>query len=87
MNCGEVVFVVYDPPAANLPFLSVVFVPGRENPMVTPFASATEAEEYNKQLGLQFVKETEKAAQKHQGRDPPRRRKRSGRHGRRDRDR
>ena len=87
MDCSEVVFVVYDPPIASLPFLSVVFVPGRENPIVTPFASAAEAEEYNKQLGIQFVKEAEKAVQRHRKGNASHRRKPGARDARRDRDR
>jgi hypothetical protein len=49
------------------------------------FAPAAEAEEYNKQLVRQFVKESEKDALRRQRREPFRRRDRNG--GRRDRNR
>jgi hypothetical protein len=37
----------------------VVFVPGTEEPMVTPFNSATEAEEFNQQIARKFSEEAE----------------------------
>jgi hypothetical protein len=86
VKCGQLIFVVYDPPVADLPFLSVVFVPGRKIPLVAPFASASEAEQYNKQLALQFAEESEKDAREPQRRKRPRRRDRSRHHDRQDRD-
>ena len=59
MEYSELIFVVYDPPREDLPFLSVVFVPGTEEPMVTPFNSAAEAEEFNQQIALKFSEEAD----------------------------
>ena len=41
---------VYGPPRAGLPFLSVIFISNRDEPMVTAFASAAEAEEFNETI-------------------------------------
>lgn len=44
----DAVFAVYVPPAASLPFLSVIFRPGRKHDaLVTCFPTAAEAEAFN----------------------------------------
>lgn len=42
--------LVYSPPRAGLPFLSVIFVADCDEPMVTPFESAAEAAEFNETI-------------------------------------
>jgi hypothetical protein len=39
--------LVYSPPRAGLPFLSVIFVADCDEPTVTAFESAAEAEDFN----------------------------------------
>jgi hypothetical protein len=63
MEHSELILVVYDPPQEDLPFLSVVFVPGTEEPMVTPFNSAAEAEAFNQQIALKLESEMESNAE------------------------
>jgi hypothetical protein len=48
----NIVFVVYDPPRPEFPYLSAIFVPGKEEPMVTPFPTAKMAEDFNKGMAL-----------------------------------
>ncbi len=38
MDRTKIVFVVYNPPSSEFPYLSVIFIPGKEEPMVTQFA-------------------------------------------------
>ena len=56
MDKSNVVFVVYDPPRSGFPFLSAVFIPGREEPIVTSFSLAAQAEAYNKTIAIEFAK-------------------------------
>jgi hypothetical protein len=53
---SKAVIVVYNPPAPGFPFLSVAFVPGREDPMAVAFDTAVAAEEFNRQIALEFEK-------------------------------
>jgi hypothetical protein len=56
MDGKQVVFVVYNPPRADFPYLSAVFVPGKAEPMVTPFKTAAEAEVFNINIATEFAK-------------------------------
>jgi hypothetical protein len=51
----NVVFVVYDPPKPGFPYLSVIFFPGREEPMTTQFDTAATAEAFNRQVAAKFA--------------------------------
>jgi hypothetical protein len=52
---SEFVFVVYNPPRPDFPYLSVIFVPGREEPMVTAFPTAAQAETFNLQMAKKLT--------------------------------
>ena len=54
----DIVAVVYDPPKAGLPYLSVIIVPGLEdNPTVTPFPTAAQAEAFNLRMANAIVEQ------------------------------
>lgn len=56
MNQSEMIFVVYDPPKAGFPYLSVIFHTDKaDDPMVTPFSSAAEAEAFNIQAAAKVA--------------------------------
>jgi len=48
--------VVYNPPTTDFPYLSVAFVPGSDEPVVATFATAAEAEHYNKVAALELAR-------------------------------
>lgn len=51
----ETLFLIYAPPAAGLPFLSVIFKACRRyNPLVTSFATAAEAEAFNHEMRIEM---------------------------------
>jgi len=57
----QIVAVVYDPPSADLPYLSVIFVPGHEeSPTTTPFRTAAEAEAFNLHMANSIVERMRK---------------------------
>lgn len=47
MDRSKIIFAVYDPPNPDLPYLSVIFMPGREEPLVAALGSKEKAEEFN----------------------------------------
>ena len=47
MDRSKITFAVYDPPSFELPYLSVIFMPGREEPLVATFPTRRSAEEFN----------------------------------------
>lgn len=49
-------FVVYDPPKIGFPYLAAAFAPGKDEPAVTPFRTAAEAEAYNKLIASELLK-------------------------------
>jgi hypothetical protein len=52
----KIVAVVYDPPSPELPYLSVIFIPGHEeSPTVTPFPTVDEAEAFNYEMAMSIV--------------------------------
>ena len=55
--------VVYDPPSLGFPFLSAIFIPGKDDPMVTTFATAAEAEAYNKFAGVKMAEHADEEDQ------------------------
>ena len=52
----NIVMVVYNPPTTDFPYLSVAFVPGSDEPVVATFATAAEAEHYNKVAALELAR-------------------------------
>ena len=57
------VFVVYDPPpGTSFPYLAAAFVPGKAEPMVTPFKTAHEAEQFNVRIGKTAASQINKGA-------------------------
>lgn len=53
----DAVFSVYAPPAADLPFLSVIFRAGRKHDaLVTTFPTAAEAEAFNHEMRIELRK-------------------------------
>ena len=50
MDRSKITFAVYDPPHSDLPFLSAVFMPGRQEPLVATFPDRNSAEEFNKRI-------------------------------------
>ena len=58
MNKSRMIFVVYDPPKPDFPYLSVVFHTDKmDEPMVTPFRTAAEAEAFNTQAAAKVATE------------------------------
>jgi hypothetical protein len=53
----DILLVVYDPPSPGLPYLSAIFIPGVEDPVVTPFATAAQAEAFNKASAAKLLRE------------------------------
>jgi hypothetical protein len=54
---NQIMLTVYDPPSHGLPYLSVIFIPGVEDPVVTPFATAAQAEAFNKASAAKLMSE------------------------------
>jgi hypothetical protein len=50
MDRSKIIFAVYDPPEAGFPFLSVIFMPGRQEPLVATFDTEYAADEFNKSI-------------------------------------
>ena len=58
MDQSHVVFVVYDPPKAGFPYLSAIFFPGKDDPMVAAFPTAAAAEQFNKNAAVHLATKT-----------------------------
>jgi hypothetical protein len=50
MDRSKIIFAVYAPPDPDFPYLSVIFMPGRQEPLVATFPSEEQAEEFNKSI-------------------------------------
>jgi hypothetical protein len=50
MDRSKIIFSVYDPPDPDFPFLSVIFMPGRQEPLVATFPTKETAEEFNRSI-------------------------------------
>jgi hypothetical protein len=48
MDRSKIIFAVYDPPEPEFPFLSVIFMPGRQEPLVATFDTRERADDFNK---------------------------------------
>ncbi len=47
MDRSKIIFAVYDPPTPEFPFLSAIFMPARQEPLVATFDTREMAEEFN----------------------------------------
>ncbi|MBW8077000.1 MAG: hypothetical protein GJU76_02770 [Gallionella sp.] len=52
---NNAVFVVYDPPRSDLPYLAVVLMPGKDDPLVTACNTEAEAEAFSQRMALEFA--------------------------------
>jgi hypothetical protein len=50
MDRSKIIFAVYDPPSPEFPYLSVIFMPGREEPLVAALRTKEKAEEFNNRI-------------------------------------
>jgi hypothetical protein len=50
MDRSKIIFAVYEPPEHGFPHLSVIFMPGRQEPLVATFDSKERADEFNKSI-------------------------------------
>jgi len=55
MDRSKIIFAVYDPPSPEFPFLSVIFMPGRQEPLVATFDARETADEFNKRIALDMA--------------------------------